>query len=79
VRAAAAIAQKMQDERGVEAAVRSFHKNLPIKDMSCDVLPHLPATFCFGKGKGKTKVSSMVAEILVDQAPKEVKHLKLYA
>jgi hypothetical protein len=40
--AAAVIAQKMQSERGVEAAVMSFHRNLPIKDMSCDVLPRLP-------------------------------------
>jgi hypothetical protein len=79
VTAAAAIAQKMQDERGVEAAVRSFHRNLPVKDMCCDILPHLPATFRFSKGKEKTKLSSVVTEILIEQAPKDVKHLKLYA
>jgi hypothetical protein len=78
VTAAAAIAQKMQGETGVEAAARSFHRNLPVKNMSCDVLPHLPATFRFSKGKDKKKLSSVVAEILVDQAPKDVKHLKLY-
>jgi hypothetical protein len=75
--AAAAIAQKMQSERGVEAAVMSFHRNLPVNAMSCDVLPHLPATFYFGKGERKIKISSMVAEVMVEKAQNDAKHLKL--
>ena len=77
--AAADIAQKMQFERGVEAAVMSFHRNLPIKDMSCDILPHLPATFCIGKGKQKIRMSSLATQILIEKTLKDVKHLKLYA
>lgn len=77
--AAAAIAQKMQIEKGVEAAVISFHRNLPIKDMSCDILPHLPATFSIGKGKERIRMSSIVTHVLIEKTLKDVKQLKLYA
>ncbi|KAH6849571.1 hypothetical protein B0T12DRAFT_418528 [Alternaria alternata] len=76
--AAAVIAQKMQSERGVEAAVMSFHRNLPIKDMSCDVLPHLPATFGFYKKGHKWKLSSLATEVMARKLPKDAKNLKLY-
>ncbi|CAN9325860.1 unnamed protein product [Alternaria alternata] len=76
--AAAVIAQKMQSERGVEAAVMSFHRNLPIRDMSCDVLPHLPATFGFHKKGQKWKLSSLVTEVMARKLPKDAKNLKLY-
>ena len=77
-RAAAVIAQKMLSEEGVEAAVRSFHKNLPIRSMSCDVLPRLPAAFCFNNRKGKIKLSSLATEIVIRKAPKDGRHFKLY-
>jgi hypothetical protein len=76
-RAAAVIAQKMQSEVGVQAAARSFHQNLPLKNMSCDVLPHLPAAFCFNKGKDKIKLSSLVTEAVIGKASKDAKYLKL--
>ena len=76
---AAVIAEKMQFERGVEVAVMSFHRNLPYKDMLCDILPHLPATFCMGKGESRIKISSLVTEIMIEKAPKDAKHLRLYA
>jgi hypothetical protein len=65
-RAAAVIAQKMQSEVGVEAAARSFHRNLLIKIMPCDILPHLPAAFCFNKEKDKIKLSSLAAEVVIE-------------
>jgi hypothetical protein len=77
-RAAAVIAQRMQFEVGVEAAVRSFHRNLPVKRMSCDILPHLPAAFCFDKGKAKIKLSSLATEVLICKAPKDARYFKLY-
>lgn len=76
--AAALIAQKMQSEVGVEAAVRSFHRNLPLKNLPCDVMPHLPATFCFSKGKDEIKLSSLAAEAVLSELSKDAKHLKLY-
>jgi hypothetical protein len=75
--AAAVIAQKMQSERGVEAAVMSFHRNLPFRDMSCDVLPHLPATFCFDKKGHRMKLSSLATEVMTLRFSKDAKHLKL--
>ena len=76
--AAALIAQKMQSEVGVEAAVRSFHRNLPLKNIPCDVMIHLPATFCFSKGKDDIKLSSLAAEAVLSESFKDAKHLKLY-
>lgn len=78
-RAAAVIAQKMQSEVGVEAAARSFHRNLPIKNMPCEVIPHLSAAFYFNKGKDKIKLSSLVTEVVFSKAAKDAKYLKLYA
>ena len=77
-KAAAVIAQKMHSERGVEAAVRSFHKNLPLQSLSCDVLPDLPAAFCFNKGKDKIKLSSFATEVVIRKAPKDARYLQLY-
>lgn len=78
-RAAEEIASKIQSETGVEAAAKSFHKNLPTtKDMACDIIPHLPAAFMFEKGNRKVKMSSLAAEIMLENAPKEAKSLVLY-
>jgi hypothetical protein len=76
-RAAAAIAQKMQAENGVEAAARSFHRNLPTKQMTCDLITHLPASFRFKKGKDVVKLSSLAAELLLGESSKDTKHLEL--
>lgn len=75
--AAAAIAQKMEAEVGVRAAAMSFHKNLPIEKMQCDLMPHLPASFCFKKGKDNIKLSSLAAEVVFANTPKEAKNLEL--
>jgi hypothetical protein len=72
----------MQSEVGVEAAARSFHRNLPIKNMPCDILPHLPAAFCFNKEKDKIKLSSFAAEVVIEKSAKDAKdakYLELYA
>lgn len=75
---AAVIAEKMQYEVGVTAAVESFHRNLPTKRMSCDVIPGLPAAFLFEKGKSKIRLCSLAAEIVFSKAQKDLKQLKLY-
>jgi hypothetical protein len=77
-RAAVAIAQKIQTEDGIKAAATSFHLNLPIKQMSCDIIPHLPASFRFNKGKDSIKLSSLAAELLFANTSKDMKHLELY-
>ncbi|KAH7138489.1 hypothetical protein B0J11DRAFT_16631 [Dendryphion nanum] len=76
--AAAGIARKMQSEVGVETAARSFHRNLPITNMLCDVNPNLPAAFCFSKGKDKIKLSALAAEVVLARNPTDAKHLTLF-
>lgn len=78
-RAAGFISQKMQSEAGVQAAAQSFHRNLPIDKMACDLLPHLPATFRFSKGRSKIKMSSLATEMVLSKIPKIEKNLSLYA
>lgn len=75
--AAAAIAQKMQVEPGVKTAAKSFHQHLPSKYMACDLMPHLPATFRFKKGREEFRLSSLAAEIIFQHSPKDAKHLEL--
>lgn len=76
-RAAAAIAQKMQAEVGVEAAAKSFHRNLPTKQMTCDLITHLPASFRFKKGKDIVRLSSLAVELLLGDSSKDAKHFEL--
>ena len=76
-RAAQEIAQKMQAEDGVRAAAQSFHQNLPVKRMACNLLPHLPASFCYKKGKNSILLSSFAAQLVLQKAPKEAKYLEL--
>lgn len=76
--AAAGIAEKMASEAGVTEAVRSFHRNLPIQKMACDLIPHLAATFQLNKGKPKTKLSSLAAGMIMANQPRGAKSLKLY-
>jgi hypothetical protein len=41
--AAKAVARRMENEQGIQAAVESFHRPLPIKTMQCDLIPDQPA------------------------------------
>lgn len=76
VYAARDISQRMQSEAGVEAAVWSFHRNLPLKNLSCDILPNFPAVWCFSKRKA-IKLSSLAAEIILSKEPTSAKYFKL--
>lgn len=63
--AAAAVAEKMRTESGVKTAIESFHRNLPIENMACDLIPSLPATWSYTKSKRLIKLSGAAAEILL--------------
>jgi hypothetical protein len=72
------IADKMSNEAGVRSAVASFHANLPLNNMRCDMLPNQAASWKF-KQNGKTlKLSKIAAEILVNNNKISWKNLKLY-
>ena len=75
--AAAEIARKMRAETGVKNAAKSFHQHLPGKRMACDLMPHLPATFRFKKGKDDIRLSSLAAELVFRDSPRDAKNLEL--
>ncbi|OBS22760.1 hypothetical protein FPOA_09088 [Fusarium poae] len=72
------IADKMSREAGVRRAVASFHANLPLNNMRCDMLPNQAASWKF-KQNGKTlKLSKIATEILVNNNKISWKNLKLH-
>lgn len=77
--AAQAIAERMQHDTGVQAAVESFHRNLDVEAMRCDVLPDQAAVWSCstsGKKKKRVKVSKLAAEAIIAQRPSFAKQLK---
>ncbi|PCG89322.1 UDP-glucuronosyl/UDP-glucosyltransferase [Penicillium occitanis (nom. inval.)] len=80
VNAAAEISRKMKAENGIQAASRSFHCNLPVEALRCDLLPDEPAVWLYAKSKKKKplKLSDKAAFILTENKKIEAKHFKLY-
>ena len=76
--AAAVISRKMQQENGVQEAVKSFHRNLPVKTLRCDFIPSQAAVWYCKKGKRSFKLSHQAARILVGKGRIDQKTLKLY-
>lgn len=76
--AASTLAAKMQSEAGVTAAVASFHRNLPLERLQCDLVPDLPAVWSFSKNRRKLKLSKVAAEILVANGSIDAKRLTMY-
>lgn len=76
--AAMAISVKMEREEGVRAAVQSFHRQLPLDRMRCDLVPNEPAVWQYDKSKQPIKLSKIAAEMLISEKLIESKHLKLY-
>ncbi|KAE9373334.1 glycosyltransferase family 1 protein [Stipitochalara longipes BDJ] len=78
IQAAARISQKMKSENGIKAAVRSFHRNLPLPQLSCSFIPRQPASWYWKKGKRTLKLSHRAASILVEHGKIEASSLKIY-
>ncbi|ESU10546.1 hypothetical protein SNK03_010548 [Fusarium graminearum] len=68
----------MSSEAGVRRAVASFHANLPLNDMRCDLLPNRSAAWLYDKKGKKIKLSKMAAEILVVSEMVSWNNLKAY-
>ncbi|KAJ6026610.1 uncharacterized protein N7446_004790 [Penicillium canescens] len=62
--AARGMAEKMRQESGVKQAVNSFHANLPLDKIRCDIMPTLPAAWSYKMGSQHLKLSKEAAEIL---------------
>jgi hypothetical protein len=68
--AAQEISTRMRSESGVRTAVNSFHANLPIERLSCNLLPDQPAAWTYKRKQKPIKLSKVAMELLSD-------HLKL--
>ena len=66
--AAKGIAEKMKAESGVRAAVKSFHDNLPLDSMQCDLFPDQPAVWEYRKRSKKIKLSKLAVDVLAQQS-----------
>jgi hypothetical protein len=75
--AAHQIAYKMSSEAGVRRAVASFHANLPLDKMRCNLLPNKPAVWLYERKGKQSKLSKVAAEILVDAGKISWNNLKL--
>lgn len=62
--AAQNIAERMASERGVEAAVQSFHANLPLETMQCPLMPTSVASWLYKKNN--MKLSKLAAQLLIE-------------
>lgn len=75
--AASAIAQKMSSESGVQAAVTSFHRNLPLDRLQCDLYPSQPAVWSLSLSRQNLKLSKIAAEKLVADKSIDKKNLTM--
>jgi hypothetical protein len=75
--AARSISQRMKTESGVKAAVESFHKNLPLAAMQCDLIPDQPAAWVSEEKNNVRNISKLAAAILCDNAKLVHKNLTL--
>ncbi|KAJ6466960.1 hypothetical protein C8R45DRAFT_1020620 [Mycena sanguinolenta] len=78
VAAARTIAGKMQSDTGVKTAVDSFHANLPLDRLKCDILRDRPAAWKIQKGRRKTRLSKLAAELLINNSKIDRKALKIH-
>ena len=62
--AARCIANRMRDEKGVEQAVASFHRQLPRDRIGCELVPQRPATWLYTRCKRPMRLSTVAVENL---------------
>lgn len=77
VAAAASLATKMESEEGVKAAAQSFHRQLPLEHIRCEIIPEQPAVWVYSKSKVPIRLSKTATEIILLNAQAESKHMKL--
>ncbi|KAH7378899.1 hypothetical protein BKA64DRAFT_736571 [Cadophora sp. MPI-SDFR-AT-0126] len=78
IRAAEDLSRRMRHENGDKEATKSFHRNLPVDDMNCDMIPRHPAVWYWKRGKRTLKLSHQAASILIENNKMEASALSLY-
>ncbi|KAB8227669.1 uncharacterized protein BDW43DRAFT_293587 [Aspergillus alliaceus] len=77
--AAQDMAMRMRLESGVQAAVASFHRQLPLTRMKCQILPDQPAVWEFRKSFSEpVYMSGIAAQILLESRRIDAKHIHLH-
>ncbi|KAM3443325.1 hypothetical protein MY4824_000628 [Beauveria thailandica] len=77
--AAASLAERMKSESGVRRAVASFHANLPLESMRCDVLPNLAASWQCRIGGTQYKLSKAATQVLLSKDHISRREMKRYS
>ncbi|KAF4436600.1 Sterol 3-beta-glucosyltransferase UGT80B1, partial [Fusarium albosuccineum] len=77
--AAQDMSRTMARENGVENAVRSFHANLPLSSLPCDILSDRPAVFQYRYKSRCIKLSGVAGQVLLDHLRVGAKKLDLYS
>jgi hypothetical protein len=72
-----AAAAAAASEVGVRAAMQSFHRQLPLERIWCDLVPSEPAVWSYSKSKRPIKLSKVAAGIILSGKPTETKNMKL--
>jgi hypothetical protein len=67
INSALALAQKMRWESGVDAAVDSFYRWLPLDQMECQILSHHPARWSLKAGRRKLRLSNEAVVVLIGE------------
>lgn len=75
--AAQGIAAKMKAESGVQTAVASFHANLPLQDLKCDIIKDQPAVWEYRGKRGQLRLSKVAADILASHLKVDLNKLKM--
>lgn len=75
--AAQGIAAQMEAENGVQAAVNSWWRQLPLERIQCDLIPSQPAVWRYTKSKRLIKLSKTAAEVLMSHDAVQLKQLSM--
>lgn len=75
--AAQSLASRMVNESGVQAAVLSFHANLPLETMQCDLIGTASASWRYKKNY--LHLSKLAAQILIEKGFISASDLESYA
>jgi hypothetical protein len=76
--AAQELARKMQTECGVDEAVKSFHRNLPLERMRCVIIPDQVAVWNYKKNKRSLNLSKMAVQTLIEYSRIDTENLQWY-
>jgi hypothetical protein len=71
------MAATMSAEDGVKTAAESFHANLPMESLPCELLDDRPATYLYSSRGLSVRLCTLAAYVLVQGGRVKSKDLKL--